>query len=209
MKRSIVSSQEYDRLVKLLDFYDTTRNHLLSFSFTAVLAIIGAALAIETDKLNVWLYLMPYFLIIPFTARIAYYRLASAHINSFLKEFAWERMIFPKGTEVVKEGCCKRYEMIAWLINHEMVMLAAAVTIIFYLKYFGFPSRIIISPGSCADNFALILPIILLGVVYSISDATYSYKDLMDNFAHGWHNYMPPIAKQNRVRLFSPKSKKD
>lgn len=200
MEKSMITNQEYDRLTRQLNFYDTTRNHLLIFSFTTVLAIIGSALAIDTDKTSAWIYLVPYLLIISFAARVAYYRLASAHVNSFLKKFALERMLFSKGTEIVKEGHCKRFGMIAWLINHEMVMLGGIVTIIFYFKYFGSQKQPIISPCPYWDYLALFLPIFLLYIVYIISDSTYDYKELMDGFTNDWCNYTPLIEKIKPIK---------
>lgn len=32
-----INDKEYEKLIKRLEFYDTTRNNLLTFSFTAVL----------------------------------------------------------------------------------------------------------------------------------------------------------------------------
>ena len=92
MKQIEISDKEYEKLIKNLEFFDTMRNNLLTFAFTAALTTLGVALAIDTTKVNVWIFLVPFFLIIPFTARISYYRLASAHINSFLKKFGQANM---------------------------------------------------------------------------------------------------------------------
>lgn len=200
MSKLIVSEQEYDKLTKQLEFYDTMRNQLLSFSFTAVLTIMGAALAISAENINVWIYLTPYLLVIPFPARISYYRLASIHITSFLKKFAAERMLFEKGTEIVKEGQCKYYKSIAWLVNHEMVMLAATVSIIFYIEYFTFTSHTSQQTNhnySCSNFLAVFIPLVLFLLVYLISNATYNNKILMDCFMKSWNNYIPPIYDQD------------
>lgn len=82
-----ITNKEYDKLIKRLEFFDTMRNNLLTFSFTSVLTVLGVALAIDMDSLSAWICLIPFLLIIPFTARISYYRLASAHITSFLKKW--------------------------------------------------------------------------------------------------------------------------
>lgn len=44
------------------------------------------------DSISAWICLIPFLLIIPFTACISYYRLASAHINSFLRKFGQKDM---------------------------------------------------------------------------------------------------------------------
>mgnify|MGYP000531388920 FL=1 len=92
MKEILVTETEYNKLIQRLDFYDSTRNNLLTFSFTSVLTVLGVALAMNLDEISSWICLIPFLLIIPFSARIAYYRLATAHINSFLKNFCKEKM---------------------------------------------------------------------------------------------------------------------
>ncbi len=87
------------------------------------------------DSISAWICLIPFLLIIPFTACISYYRLASAHINSFLRKFGQKDMQFELGANVVNEGKCTCYSLIAWLINHEMVLLSVAISGIFYFKY--------------------------------------------------------------------------
>ena len=44
-------------------------------------------------------------------------------------------MQFELGTNIVREGICKHYKLIAWLINHEMVLLSIATSLTFYLAY--------------------------------------------------------------------------
>ena len=180
----MVTNKEYDKLIKRLEFFDTMRNKLLTFSFTAVLTILGAALTINMNSISVWLCLIPFCLIIPFSARIAYYRLASAHINSFLKQFSTKGMQFEIGASVVTEDCCKFYHQIAWLINHEMVLLGVATGCIFYLKCISS-----IKSWQYYNYVGLFVPVILILIVYFISDSTYNYKKLMDHFEREWNAY--------------------
>ena len=42
-----ITNKEYDKLIKRLEFFDTMRNNLLTFSFTSVLTVLGVALAID------------------------------------------------------------------------------------------------------------------------------------------------------------------
>ncbi len=181
---TLVSDKEYDKLIKQLEFFDTTRNNLLTFSFTAVLAILGVALTIDMNSISAWLCLIPFFLIIPFAARITYYRLASAHINSFLRKFAKEDMQFEIGTRVVTEDGCKLYPQIAWLINHEMVLLSAATSCIFYLKYVTS-----IENWTYLNLIGLVVPAFLSTLVYLISHSTHSYRKLMISFEEKWDSY--------------------
>lgn len=68
-----ITNPEYEKLIQRREFDDKMRNTLLTFSFTAVLAILGLALSINMDSYTAWLCLVPFCLIIPFTARISYY----------------------------------------------------------------------------------------------------------------------------------------
>ena len=177
--------KNYDKLIKKLEFFDVTRNNLLTFSFTSVLAVLGVALGIENmSYFSVWICLIPFFLIIPFAARISYYRLASSHINSFLKELNPTNMKFENGTNEVKENKCKHYNLIAWLVNHGMVFLGIATCFIFYFRYIN-----IVEEWKFLNFIALIIPLMFTAFVYFISDATYSYSALMDKFINEWNEY--------------------
>lgn len=179
-----VTDKEYDKLIRRLEFFDTTRNNLLTFSFTAVLTILGVALTLKLDSISTWLCLVPFCLIIPFSARIAYYRLASAHIGAFLSQFSAQEMQFEIGAKTVTENGCKFYTLIAWLVNHEMVLLGVATSFVFAVKYI--PN---IKTNSYYTYFGLIVPVILTAIVYLISSSTYSYRKLMDHFGREWNAY--------------------
>lgn len=188
-KNTYISEKEYDKLVKRLEFFDTMRNNLLTFSFTAVLTVLGAALAMDMDSRSSWMCLVPFFLIIPFAARIAYYRLASAHINSFMRTFSQADMRFEIGAKDVPEGECKRYALIAWLVNHEMALLGVATSSTFWFKYFI--NKDMINPWDC---IAVIIPIALMILVFLITNSTSDYKELITSFSNKWEN----LAHKNR-----------
>lgn len=178
---SIINDLEYDKLIKRLEFNDTMRNNLLTFSFTAVLAVLGIALEADLDKFRSWVCLLPYFLIIPFAARISYYRLSSAHISSFLRTFVSDKMKFEVGAQEVPEGTTKRYTLIAWLVNHEMVLLGATSSCTFWYKYFiSFQIRTFL------DCVALVVPVMLILFVFSICDSTNNYGDMLSEYIKGW-----------------------
>lgn len=179
-----IDDLEYNKLTKRLEFFDTMRNSLLTFSFTAVLAVLGIALQMEMDAVRSWICLIPYFLILPFSARISYYRLSSAHINSFLRIFAKERMQFEIGARVVHEGKGVRYCVIAWLVNHEMVLLGMASSSIFYLKYW--PN---IQSWSLLEIISIIIPALLVILVFIIMDSTYNFSHMITDYSESWEQY--------------------
>ncbi len=185
MREVRITDNEYEKLIKRLEFFDTMRNNLLTFSFTSVLTVLGVALVMEMNSISAWICLIPFFLIIPFTARISYYRLATAHIDSFLKKFRNPDMEFESGTTIVKEGICKYFKLIAWLVSHEMVLLSIATSCIFYLKYI-----FSIHKWKFYNYVSLTVPIVLSVLVFIIADSTYNYKKLIDEFSIKWDQYI-------------------
>lgn len=78
-----ITKEEYNNLITRLQFYDTARNKLLVFSFTAVMTILGVSLQITMNTVSVYICLIPYLLIIPFSARIVYYPLQLRRLELF------------------------------------------------------------------------------------------------------------------------------
>ena len=187
-----ISDIEYSKLVSRLDFHDTMRNNLLTFSFTAVLTILGIALQMELDAISAWIPLLPFLLIIPFTARISYYRLSSAHIGAFLRVYAFDRVRFEIGAKRVHEkiGMGKVYSVVAFLVNHEMVLLGLACCFVFYLKYIP-----------CIDMYqwwhyiGLLIPVVLEIIVLVVAHSTNNYSKMVKNFTDAWKKY-PLVDKQ-------------
>ena len=184
MQEVQITDKEYDKLIKRIEFFDAMRNNLLTFSFTSVLTVLGVALAIDMDSISAWICLMPFLLILPFTARISYYRLASAHINSFLRKFGQKDMQFELGANVVNDGKCTCYDLIAWLVNHEMVLLSIATSGIFYFKYI-----ILIKEWKLGNYISLLIPLILICFDFIIANSTYNFKKLLDRFSAEWDKY--------------------
>ncbi len=176
-----IDNLEYSRLTKRLEFYDATRNTLLTFSFTSVLTVLGIALQMDMDMQTSWICLIPYFLIIPFSARISYYRISSAHISSFLRIFAKDKMQFEIGAKDVPEGKGVRYSFIAWLVNHEMVLLGAASSTIFYFKYI--PEVMTWNFGA---HLGALVPVLLLCIVFIITDTSYNWGDMISKNSICW-----------------------
>lgn len=187
-RKVIITDIEYEKLIKRLEFFDTMRNNLLTFSFTSVLTVLGVALAMDMDLMSSWICLIPFFLIIPFASRISYYRLASAHINSFLQEVRKSDMQFEAGAAEVEEGICKHFKLISWLVNHEMVLLSMATSLTFYFKYLSY-NKI----WKLNDYVGLFVPVLLTIIVFIIADSTYSYKKLKDDYTEKWHQYIDNV----------------
>lgn len=185
MDNKKLTDNEFEKLIQKLMFFDTTRNSLLTFSFTSVLAVLGIAIGTDAKDVTPWICLVPFLLIIPFSARISYYRLASAHITAFLKVFSPERMSFEHGTEYVPEdtGSCL-YSRISWLLNHEMFFLGLATDFTFYFKYV--PQVTSWTLVSCLE---VAIPILCTLIVFLIADSTYRYSIISEKFRAEWVSY--------------------
>lgn len=173
---SKLTDQEYEKLVKRLEFNDTMRNNLLTFSFSVVLATLGIALQVELDMGSVWFCLLPFLLIIPFTARISYYRLSSAHISAFLRSNAKNRVLFEKWAQKVseKDGIGCMYNRIAFLVNHEMVLLAIASGLVFYIQYIP-----LIKDSHYCAYMGLLAPVPFISLVFAINHSTSDYSGMV------------------------------
>lgn len=178
-----ITDIEYQKLINRLEFHDSMRNNLLSFSFTAVLTTLGIALQLEMNAISAWVCLLPYLLIIPFAARISYYRLSSAHISSFLRIYAKDRVQFEIHAENVKEryGIKKGYNQLAFWVNHEMFLLGIASSLVFYLKF------IPCTNGQLWWNYlGYFAPIALATWVFCISHSTNKYDDIVKRYKEHW-----------------------
>lgn len=179
-----ITKEEYNNLITRLHFYDTTRNNLLVFSFTAVLAILGVSLQVKMTTVSVYICLIPYLLIIPFSARIVYYRIAAAHTGAFLNIYAPEYSQFGIGTKTVRESSAKMYTPIAWLVNHEMTLLGIATGVVYYLKLYEVTSQ-----WSFVTFMTLLIPIIAIAFIYKLQYSTEKYSDISNRFEDEWEQY--------------------
>lgn len=191
-REKTISIEEYNKHIDMLKFIDTTRNTLLTFAFTSVLAVVGIAIGTEKEKFNPWLCLLPFFLIIPFTARISYYRLSSAHINSFLEVFAEDKMCFMKGTKDVPERYGRVYKVTAFLVNHEMLCLSIAVFVAFGITMWESEEKWKIYEFL----LTLIVPLVLCFIVFLISFSTYNYKKMLEYYGDRWEKYYKKFCEE-------------
>lgn len=197
----MLSEQEYEHLQNMLNYNLSTRNNLLTFSFTTVLTILGLAIGIEDATFNnvsVILYIVPLCILIPFTARIVYYRILYAHIESFLMSYAPEKMQFRINSQKVPEENIKHYKIIAFLNNFETSILAVICMIVFYIKY---------CPGingfDIIDACLLSVPVFLTAIIIAITLQGFNYKKHVKDYGKAWKSLLDSQAqnkadKQNR-----------
>ena len=172
------------------------RNNLLTFSFTAVLAVIGVAFAQE-GEVNPIILLLPYCLIVPFTARITYYRIQSAYYDGFLKAHSSSLSVFSglTGKDGVSDlGGVNKITgwMIGKLMNFEMLVLSIACAVLFYVSY-----SVEMQDFSMRDWVMNSLPIIFSLLVFAIILTGLDYRKIKDRYEKEWSNHKFKDAKHN------------
>gem|GEM_PF-1320461 len=191
-KRTDLTKDEFDRLIARIETNHKIRNDILTFSFTVVIAALGIGFKIESvDLLTSFLFLLPFFIIIPFQSRLTYYRMEEAHVRAYFFVYRPEWQTYSircRGKYGVGEdkGFGKKaygrntYGAIAWLMNHEMVILAFATAGAFYLRY---------SPFVTCDWITwlpLVIPVFLTAIVWWFAAATCDYAKVFYHYAEEW-----------------------
>ena len=163
------------------------RTNLLTFSFTTVLAVLGIALSsnIGVENVNKFLYLIPYFLIIPFEGRIAYYRLIHARISAYLEMMIPQDRSLNIAGKKAPEKQTWFFIVIAFLNNFEMFFLSSATAIVFYCKY-PYPTE---GKLSQMDWLMLSLPLVLSVFVGVIIVYTFNYEKWKSRYRKEWEKH--------------------
>lgn len=170
-----ISEREYMEISRRMDCIFNIRNNLLTFSFTAVLAILGVAYTGNTDNVPA-VFLLPYFLIIPFTARIVYYRNEEARLSVLLEKYQG-RKILTKYNAKVKEDIGKVYPIIAVLVNYEMFALSLACLMLCICKY---PKTI--REFRLGDLLYFMAATICTGLVFIIITSSFRFGKIKEEF---------------------------
>lgn len=180
-----MTEREYSYWQRELERNVSTRTSLLTFSFTAVLAILGIALSDKSSNVPPLAYLLPYLLIIPFEGRITYYRLIHARISAYMEMVIPEdRSLDIAGVEVPEKQTWF-FNIIALLNNCEMLFLSAATTLVFYCKY-PFPWGEKFSNKEC---IMFLIPAIPFAFVIKIISYTYNYGKWKARFRREWEKH--------------------
>lgn len=188
-----ISDEEYRYLISLLQFYDETRNRILMFSFTGTFTIMGFVLGTEV---SIWLCVLPFLLIIPFSARVSYYRRTHAHLNSFLGVFAPEKMLYKSCSSQVKNRYGRSYPFVAWLVNNEMSILAIMTFVVYLLKVFS---------SGTGWNFESIMLCSFLCIatliVFLISNSTLSYAKINCTYLPKWESLLQKMKETTSYKI--------
>lgn len=182
-----IKEADYNYLLQKLQFNDNVRNQLLMFAFTAVLTILGVILGAGKTNISPWMCLLPFFLIIPFAARISYYRIVSAHIEAYMTTFMPESIPYICGADSVREKYGWVYNwLIRWLVNGEMLMLSLAADLALFYCIISTDAIASAPKESAAQIIASCGATV---IVCLISFSTMSYAKLLKHFKSQWDEY--------------------
>lgn len=176
-----MTNREYEYWVKNLEHNVSTRTNLLTFAFTTVLAVLGLALSVDNDTINVIAFLVPYFLIIPFEGRIAYYRIIHARISAYLE------VVIPADRSLdiigvaVPEKQSNFFNIIVLLNNYEMFFLSCATALVFYSKY-----PVSLQAFQMKDYFLCLIPLVLSAFVLLIVAYAFNYDRWKKKYKDKW-----------------------
>lgn len=170
---------EYQEIITRLNQIFMLRNNLLTFSFTAVLAILGLAFTKDVDNIAA-IYLLPFFLIIPFTGRIVYYRNEEARIGVLL-ENSGRRKTLNGYNKAVKESRGRTYNLVAVLVNFEMLFLSIACLMVCILKY---PKGL--SEFNGLDVLYFSVAVLCTIIVFCIIKWAYNFDNVRNYYEKTW-----------------------
>lgn len=165
-----------DRMNRNLD----TRNSYLTFCFSSFVPLLGVILTDKVDDIF-WLYLLPFFIIIPYSARIVYSRMLHAKMEAYLSVF------FPNSFGYInllpQELSGIGGKIIKILCNYELVFIGCVNAFLFVQGYKK--DKTILQMG---DYAILLLPIIFVVITIVILSLGVNYDAL-------WRQYQSQYFK--------------
>lgn len=178
-----ITESEYQHICESMKCYTEIRNNLLTFTFTAVITFIGFTFASETE-IDPIVYLLPYAALIPFTARMSYYRKWNAHMDVFLELYAPEMHKYIELGNKVKITCNKKDKLLDWLVNYELGILAFVLMLLFYYKY---PKQV--SCFTYTDWIWAVIPSICTLLVFALIKSVYDYDKIRRTYMDEYNSY--------------------
>lgn len=176
-----MTKREFDAVCESMNNMFHTRNNLLTFSFTAALAIMGLAFTGEAENMPM-VYLLPFFLILPFTGRITYYRVSEARLAVCLEKSELRDYV-NKFDSRVPERRDGMHGIIAILVNYEMFFLSIACLLLCYCKY---PKEI--AEFQRKDYLYFGVAIMCVVLVFCIITSAFNFDNLKKHYRDKWND---------------------
>mgnify|MGYP003299402430 CR=1 FL=1 len=186
-----VEKSEIELLIEKLERNSSVRRNEKTFTFTTVLSILGIALA-ANNFIASWFYLLPYFIIVPYSAHISYYRIIHARINAYLIETVPEYRTFNIIGNNVPEGKGFLFWIISVLNNYEFFLLSIISMILFYSNY-----CISLEQWETSNYLICTIPIILSGFVFIITWYGKRYGYWVKKFRVEWKKEIKYETRDN------------
>jgi len=157
-----------DEILQLISLQNT----LVTFTVTSYVILVGSLYSLDS---NVYLFLLPFVILIPMITRVAYYRRSliqkSAYMIVFLEpyipEINWETRHRDVWKELDKRKKEKFPNRFFTQRNYEFSILGLITTIIFYIRYLENPICITIT-----TVLSLLFPLICLAFIIWVTYKT-------------------------------------
>ena len=183
---NVVTETEINSIHSRIEANHRIRNDILTFAFATVIAALGLALGVgEMSVFQTFLLFIPFVIIIPFQARLSYYRLECAYKTSFLKKYAPQCAILDQKAEIASEKIGINgiaYSIISLIVNHELLILGAACCTIFWMKYFDG----IFERTKTATVIGIVISLLCMFLVWFLGHATKKYGEIIRKYDDQW-----------------------
>ena len=131
--------EEYRILHNEINQKIALQNTILTFTITTTVAILTIAVS---ENITI-IYLVPFFIIIPMSMRIAYYRSVISKLSAYiiiflepnLKDMKWETSNAILGARLRQKECKKENRKFAFSRNYECLILSIICYLLYVLDY--------------------------------------------------------------------------
>lgn len=150
------------------------------FSFTTTIATFAVAIQKKSSPEDIFFYMLPFFILVPFSARITYYRIWRCYLKSYLEIFSSDIYIFNGYMEKPKIEKNFLDKIIGMFVNFEMFVLSIACTFVYYIKcyiYFKY---------SLSYIMIFSIPLILTFLIFLFCFSAYDYSKIHSLYIDRW-----------------------
>lgn len=205
-----MKSDEIKMLRDHTKFLLEVKNRLLMFCYIYTFSFLGVLL-IKYREVNDWsdviIYTIPFFILVPFSCRIVYYRIWAIHENAFMHVFAKDEFLIDYTNSLIKKPYISIYKseyrfrffnktdriiqiVIDYIVNNEISILALLCNIVYFIKTYKVALKYYIF-----YPFISFLPIISSIFIIYISCSAYKYSLLYKFQVKEWEEYKKKICR--------------
>lgn len=185
-----------------------TKNKLIMFAFVVVFSSLGVFISdkipTKNSVIKCILYIIPFFVLVPISSRIVYYREWGAYLSA--KIFVFSERDSSDGTEHIRYPyicfCKITYKnkffqsvenflqkIVDIMVNFEIFSLNLCCVIIFFVNLYDSYSSL----GLLASLICSLIPIVSTVYIFLICKAVYKYDDIYNYHVKQWEEYKSKI----------------